>query len=71
MSAEDKIENKAENLGGKVTDDKGLKSEGKADQASSKIKDAFETAKDKVEELGEDAKAGFNKLKDEITGDDK
>lgn len=78
MSADDKIKNTAEDLGGKVkegygdiTGDKSVEAEGKADQLSAKIKDAAETVKDKAEQAGEDIKAGFEKLKDEVSGDDK
>ncbi|MET8147246.1 CsbD family protein [Actinoplanes sp. NPDC049668] len=53
MGADDKIDNKAEELGGKVkegvgraTDDERLEAEGKADQSSSKLKQAGENIKD-------------------------
>jgi uncharacterized protein YjbJ (UPF0337 family) len=53
MSAEDKIDNKSEELTGKVkegvgkaTDDDRLEAEGKADQSSSKLKQAGENIKD-------------------------
>ncbi|GID96404.1 CsbD family protein [Amorphoplanes digitatis] len=53
MGAEDKIDNKAEELGGKVkegvgraTDDERLEAEGKADQSTSKLKQAGENIKD-------------------------
>jgi uncharacterized protein YjbJ (UPF0337 family) len=53
MGAEDKIDNKSEELTGKVkegvgraTDDERLEAEGKADQSSSKLKQAGENIKD-------------------------
>jgi uncharacterized protein YjbJ (UPF0337 family) len=53
MGTDDKIDNKAEELGGKVkegvgraTDDEKLEAEGKADQTGSKLKQAGEDIKD-------------------------
>ncbi len=53
MSFENKADNKAEELGGKVkegvgraTDDERLEAEGKADQSSSNLKQAGEKIKD-------------------------
>lgn len=53
MATDDKIENKSEELTGKVkegvgkaTDDERLEAEGKADQTSSKFKQAGENIKD-------------------------
>ncbi len=53
MATDDKIDNKAEELGGKVkegvgkaTDDEKLEAEGKADQSTSKLKQAGENIKD-------------------------
>lgn len=53
MSAEDKIKNKIEDLGGKakeavgkVTGDHDTKNEGRGDQAKSSLKDAGEKVKD-------------------------
>ena len=53
MGADDKIDNKAEELGGKVkegvgraTDDEKLENEGHADQASANVKQAGEKIKD-------------------------
>ncbi len=53
MSAEDKIKNKIEDLGGKateavgkVTGDHATKNEGRGDQAKSSLKDAGEKVKD-------------------------
>ena len=53
MGMDDKIENKAEDLGGKAkeavgdaTDDEDLEAEGKADQTKSSLKDAKENVKD-------------------------
>ncbi len=53
MGLDDKISNKAENLGGKAkehtgkaTGDDELKNEGKGDQASSSLKDGVENVKD-------------------------
>jgi uncharacterized protein YjbJ (UPF0337 family) len=53
MGLDDKVDNKSEELGGKVkegvgkaTDDKSLEAEGKADQTSSNLKQAGEDIKD-------------------------
>ncbi len=53
MGADDKIDNKAEELTGKVkegigkaTDDERLEAEGKTDQSASKLKQAGENIKD-------------------------
>ncbi|MDI6100327.1 CsbD family protein [Actinoplanes sp. NEAU-A12] len=53
MSFDDKVDNKAEEVGGKVkegvgkaTDDERLEAEGKADQRASNIKQAGEKIKD-------------------------
>jgi uncharacterized protein YjbJ (UPF0337 family) len=53
MAFDDKADNKAEELGGKVkegvgkaTDDERLEAEGKTDQKSSKLKQAAENVKD-------------------------
>jgi uncharacterized protein YjbJ (UPF0337 family) len=53
MAFDDKVDNKAEEFGGKVkegvgkaTDDEQLEAEGKADQSSSKVKQAVENVKD-------------------------
>jgi uncharacterized protein YjbJ (UPF0337 family) len=53
MSAEDKIKNKIEDLGGKakeavgkVTGDNDTRAEGKGDQAKASLKDAGESIKD-------------------------
>ncbi len=53
MSAEDKVKNKIEDLGGKAketvgkaTGDRDTRNEGKADQAKSSLKDAGEKVKD-------------------------
>ncbi|OBJ62787.1 CsbD family protein [Mycobacterium sp. 1423905.2] len=53
MSAEDKIKNKIDDVGGKAkeglgraTDDDSTKNEGKLDQAKSNLKDAGEKVKD-------------------------
>jgi uncharacterized protein YjbJ (UPF0337 family) len=53
MGTDDKIDNKAEELGGKVkegvgraTDDEKLEAEGKTDQSASKLKQAGENIKD-------------------------
>ena len=62
MSAENKFENATEKLGGqakegfgKITGDKEIETEGKADQASASVKDKIEDAKDTV-------KGAVNKL---------
>jgi uncharacterized protein YjbJ (UPF0337 family) len=53
MAFDDKVDNKAEEIGGKVkegvgkaTDDERLEGEGKADQTGSKLKQAGEDIKD-------------------------
>ena len=53
MAFDDKVDNKAEEVGGKVkegvgkaTDDERLEAEGKADQSGSKLKQAAENVKD-------------------------
>jgi uncharacterized protein YjbJ (UPF0337 family) len=53
MAFDDKVDNKAEEYGGKVkegvgkaTDDERLEAEGKTDQSSSKLKQAVEDVKD-------------------------
>jgi uncharacterized protein YjbJ (UPF0337 family) len=53
MAFDDKVDNKSEELGGKVkegvgkaTDDERLEAEGKADQTSSNLKQAGENIKD-------------------------
>jgi uncharacterized protein YjbJ (UPF0337 family) len=53
MAFDDKVDNKAEEVGGKVkegvgkaTDDEQLEAEGKADQSGSKVKQAVENDKD-------------------------
>ena len=53
MAFDDKVDNKADELGGKAkegvgkaTDDERLEAEGKADQKSSKLKQAGENIKD-------------------------
>lgn len=58
MSFADKISNKAEDLGGKgkeaagkATGNEQLEAEGKADQASSSIKDGIEKVKDAVSDI--------------------
>ena len=55
MGLDDKIDNQAENLGGKAkeavgraTDDDQLEAEGRADQAKSNVKQAGEKIKDAV-----------------------
>jgi uncharacterized protein YjbJ (UPF0337 family) len=53
MSGEDKLKNKIEDIGGKakeavgrVTGDRSIENEGKADQSKSSLKDAGEKVKD-------------------------
>ena len=53
MGADDKLENKGQDLGGKakeaagkLTDDESLEAEGKGDQSKADIKDAGEKVKD-------------------------
>ena len=64
MGLKDKAENKVENLkgqgkesAGKATGDESLEAEGKADQTSSKVKDAGEHVKD----AAKDVKDGLTK----------
>ncbi|RPA62341.1 CsbD family protein [Gordonia oryzae] len=64
MALEDKISNKIEDakgkakeVGGDITGDDSLKSEGKADQASAALKDGIESVKDAA-----------GKIKDKLTG---
>lgn len=68
MGIGDKIQNKAEEVGGKIkesvgdaTDNESLQAEGAADQAGAKTKQAGEAVKDGVKDAGEDARAAFNK----------
>lgn len=68
MSFDDKMGNKAEDLGGKakeaagaVTGDEELRSEGKFDQVKAGIKDAGEKIKDAAEDAVDAAKRAFNK----------
>jgi uncharacterized protein YjbJ (UPF0337 family) len=58
MGLKDKAENKVENLkgqgkesAGKATGDENLEAEGKADQTSSKVKDAGEHVKDAAKDV--------------------
>lgn len=53
MAFDDKVDNKAEDAGGKIkegvgkaTDNERLEAEGKADQSNSKLKEAVEDVKD-------------------------
>ncbi|BAL87646.1 hypothetical protein AMIS_24260 [Actinoplanes missouriensis 431] len=62
MAFDDKVDNKAEEIGGKVkegvgraTDDEQLEAEGRADQTGSKFKQAGE----KVKDAGEKVKDAF------------
>lgn len=64
MGLDDKISNKAEDLKGKVkegtgkaTNDQQMEGEGKADQASSSLKDGVENVKD----AGKNVKDSFTK----------
>ncbi|KRL99427.1 CsbD family protein [Liquorilactobacillus satsumensis] len=70
MSSEDKFENakdkvtgKAKEVGGKVTGDKELESEGKVQSTLGKAKDTFDDAKDA-------AKGAAKSLKDKLTKKD-
>ncbi|EPD29324.1 CsbD family protein [Gleimia europaea] len=67
----DKLTGAAKEAAGKVSGDKSMEAEGKADQASGKIKDFVEDVKDKADQAGEDLKAGVDKLKNELNKDDK
>ncbi len=60
---ENNVSNSGENIEGKVkeaagdlTNNDGLRREGKTDQASAKVKDAIEHAVDKVEDVVDDVK---------------
>ncbi|MEU4563778.1 CsbD family protein [Actinoplanes sp. NPDC023936] len=62
MAFDDKVDHKAEEIGGKVkegvgraTDDEQLEAEGRADQSQSKVKQAG----DKVKDAGEKIKDAF------------
>jgi uncharacterized protein YjbJ (UPF0337 family) len=63
MGAKDKISNetqhakgKAEEVAGKMTDDKRLEAEGRTDQATAKAKKAGEKAKDAVNDVKDAAR---------------
>ncbi len=65
MGISDKFSNKAEELGGRAkeaagaaTGDDELKGEGKADQASSAMKDGVEKIKDKANEIADKLTGG-------------
>jgi len=47
----DETKGRAKEAAGALTDNDDLKAEGKADQASGRLKDAVDTVKDKVEDV--------------------
>lgn len=47
----DDVKGRAKEAAGDLTNDKDLKREGKADQAGDKVKEAVDSAKDKVTDL--------------------
>lgn len=68
MGVGDKIQNKAEEVGGQAkeavgdaTGNEQLQAEGAADQAGAKLKQAGESVVDGVKDTIEDAKAAFKK----------
>lgn len=64
MSASDKAEEfkgKVKEAAGDLTDDKGLKQEGRADQQSSAVKQTIDDAADKAKDFAQSAK-------DKLTG---
>lgn len=80
MGLDDKIKNSAEDLGGKakeaagkVSGDKNVEAEGKADQVSAEIKDKVsdftDKAKDVAEEAGANLKAAAEKIKEGFSSD--
>ena len=80
MGMDDKIKNSAEDLGGKakeaagkVSGDKNVEAEGKADQVGAEIKDKVsefsDKAKDMAEEAGANLKAAAEKIKEGFSGD--
>lgn len=80
MGMDDKIKNSAEDLGGKakeaagkVSGDKNVEAEGKADQVSAEIKDKVseftDKAKDVAEEAGANLKAAAEKIKEGFSSD--
>lgn len=80
MGLDDKIKNTAEDLGGKakeaagkVSGDKNVEAEGKADQAGAEIKDKVseftDKAKDVAEEAGANLKAAAEKIKEGFSSD--
>jgi len=51
MTNTDDLKGRAKEAAGDLTDDDGLKREGKVDQASGKVKDVADDAKDKVKDI--------------------
>lgn len=51
MANTDDMKGRAKEAAGAVTDDDGLKREGKADRATGKVKDAVDSARDKVKDV--------------------
>lgn len=73
MNAQGRIDNKAQDLGGKakealggITGDHDLESEGKADQAKAAIKDVGEKIKDFAEDIGHKVMDAAEKAKDAV-----
>jgi uncharacterized protein YjbJ (UPF0337 family) len=75
MGAQDKISNRAQDLGGRakeelgeMTGDQDMSHEGRADQAKAAMKDVGESMKGAAEKVGETAKDAAHKVKDAVTG---
>ena len=73
MGLDDKIKNSAEDLGGKakeaagkVSGDKNVEAEGKADQVSAEIKDKVSEFTDKAKDVAEEAGANLNAAAEKI-----
>lgn len=61
MADFEEVKGRAKEAAGDLTDDEELKTEGKADQASSKAKDALDTVKDKLEDAVDYVKDKFQR----------
>jgi uncharacterized protein YjbJ (UPF0337 family) len=60
----EELKGRAKQAAGDLTDNDELRRSGKEDEASGKVKQAVEHAKDKIEE-------GVDRVKDKLHGDDK
>ena len=61
MSGEtDQAKGRIKQAAGDLTDNDGLKREGKADETAGKVKDAIGDAKDKLEDVVDDVKSKLN-----------